>query len=279
MRRSYEQQLGPGTTAPLFPPRRRGRYADHSRRELHSSRLEGPTRMSTPILTAAELDRLRRYNTPTISNAIELFDVRPRHLGFLPHTIRCLLPRPGAHRRLRGDFAHAGREARTDRIQQPTCWATICAMWPRCQAPRSPSAGTWTSRAGLGAQFGEVTATIHQKLGCVGHITSGCPRDLDEVEALGFQLFGLNPCVSHAYVRLVDFGTPVMIGGVEIRSGDLLHADKHGVCLIPHEVAPRLADACVEVESRERPLLESCRSAQLLARGVHQAQGRHARDP
>ncbi len=113
---------------------------------------------------------------------------------------------------------------------------------------------------GLGAQFGEVTATIHQKLGCVGHITSGCPRDLDEVEALGFQLFGLNPCVSHAYVRLVDFGSPVMIGGVEINSGDLLHADKHGVCLIPHEVAPRLAEACVEVESRERPLLEICRS-------------------
>ena len=107
---------------------------------------------------------------------------------------------------------------------------------------------------GLGAQFGEVTATIHQKLGCVGHITSGCPRDLDEVEALGFQLFGLNPCVSHAYVRLVEFGTPVVIGGVEIHCGDLIHADKHGVCLIPHEVAPRLAAACVEVERRERPL-------------------------
>ena len=38
---------------------------------------------------------------------------------------------------------------------------------------------------GLGAQFGEVTATIHQKLGCVGHITSGCPRDLDEVAGSG----------------------------------------------------------------------------------------------
>ncbi len=62
---------------------------------------------------------------------------------------------------------------------------------------------------GLGAQFGEVNATIHKKLGCVGHITDGCPRDLDEVEALGFRLFGLNPCVSHAYVRLVDFGKPV----------------------------------------------------------------------
>src|SRR5436190_6730530 len=47
---------------------------------------------TTSTLSAAELDALRRYSTPTISNAIELFDVRPRHTGFLPHTIRCLLP-------------------------------------------------------------------------------------------------------------------------------------------------------------------------------------------
>jgi regulator of RNase E activity RraA len=94
----------------------------------------------------------------------------------------------------------------------------------------------------------------------VGHITSGCPRDLDEVRGLGFSLFGLDPCVSHAYVRLVDFGKPVTIGGVTIRPGDLLHADKHGVCIVPIEVVPKLAEACAEVERRERPLLEICRS-------------------
>src|SRR5262249_15245367 len=114
---------------------------------------------------------------------------------------------------------------------------------------------------GRGAQFGEVTATIHQKLGCVGHVTSGCPRDLDEVRALDFQLFGLNPCVSHAYVRLEGFGKPVWIAGAEVRPGDLLHADKHGVCIIPLEIAAKLAAACAEVEQLELPLLEICRSA------------------
>ena len=113
---------------------------------------------------------------------------------------------------------------------------------------------------GLGAQFGEVNATIHKQLGCVGHITDGCPRDLDEVHDLGFQLFGLNPCVSHAYVRLVDFGKPVALAGAEIRPGDLIHADKHGVCIIPLAIAPKLAEACREVERLERPLLELCRS-------------------
>ena len=215
--------------------------------------------MSTSILTAAELDGLRRYNTPTISNAIELFDVRPRHLGFLPHTIRCLLPNLGP---IVG-YAVTSRtraskpELTENKVDQLGDYLRYVASVP---GPKIAVCWDLDEPPGLGAQFGEVTATIHQKLGCVGHITSGCPRDLDEVEALGFQLFGLNPCVSHAYVRLVDFGSTVVIGGVEIHSGDLLHADKHGVCLIPHEVAPRLAEACVEVESRERPLLESCRS-------------------
>ena len=59
----------------------------------------------------------------------------------------------------------------------------------------------------------------------------------------GFGLFGLNPCVSHAYIRLVDFGKPVKLAGVEIEPGDLIHADKHGVCTIPIEIADRLADA------------------------------------
>jgi 4-hydroxy-4-methyl-2-oxoglutarate aldolase len=217
--------------------------------------------MATSVLTAADFDQLRRYNTPTISNAIELFDVRPRHAGFLPHQIRCLLPELGpivgyaVTSQTRATVPEPG-EPKTDLLGDYLRYVAgvpgpkIAVGWDRDDPP------------GLGAQFGEVTATIHQKLGCVGHITSGCPRDLDEVRALGFQLFGLNPCVSHAYVRLVDFGSPVKIAGVEIRTGDLIHADKHGVCLIPLEIAPKLVEACREVERQERPLLESCRSEQ-----------------
>jgi alpha-N-arabinofuranosidase len=52
--------------------------------------------MATPLLDAEQLEGLRRYPTPTISNAIELFDVRPRDVGFLPHSIRALLPELGA---------------------------------------------------------------------------------------------------------------------------------------------------------------------------------------
>ena len=208
-------------------------------------------------LSPSELRTLRRFNTPTISNAIELFNVRPRHTGFLPHTIRCLLPDLGA---IVGYAVTSKTRAAPAEANEPVLdlLGDYFRYVDSHPGPKIAVGEDLDDPPGLGAQFGEVTATIHQKLGCVGHITSGCPRDLDEVHALGFQLFGLNPCVSHAYVRLVEFDTPVSIGGVEIHCGDLIHADKHGVCLIPHEVAHRLAAACAEVERREKPLLEYC---------------------
>src|SRR5256885_1418398 len=48
--------------------------------------------MTTPLMSAQQLEELKRYNTPTISNAIEIFNIRERHLGFLPHRIRALFP-------------------------------------------------------------------------------------------------------------------------------------------------------------------------------------------
>ena len=54
--------------------------------------------------------------------------------------------------------------------------------------------------------------------------------------------------------------TPVNIAGAVIRTGDLIHADKHGVCLIPHEVAAKLAEACAEVERASGRSWKCCRS-------------------
>ncbi|MEW4568616.1 RraA family protein [Tautonia sp. JC769] len=214
--------------------------------------------MSYTCLNPEAIERLRAYNTPTISNAIEVFNVRPRHVGYLPHRIRSLTPNLGV---MVGYAVTSQTRASHDPNPSPDLNADYLRYVASQPGPKVAIGQDLDDEPGLGAQFGEVNATIHQKLGCVGHITDGCPRDLDEVEGLGFQLFGLNPCVSHAYVRLVDFGKPVTIAGVEIKPGDLIHADKHGVCIIPAEVADRLADACAQVEALERPLLEHCRSA------------------
>ncbi|PYO32247.1 MAG: hypothetical protein DMD86_12135 [Candidatus Rokuibacteriota bacterium] len=118
---------------------------------------------------------------------------------------------------------------------------------------------------GQGAQWGEVQANIHRALGCVGVVTDGSVRDLDEVRALGFQFCAAHVSVSHANVHMVDFGIPVKVGGVWIKPGDLIHGDEHGVLTIPHETAAQIPEAIAKVEADERRIISVCQSPDFTA--------------
>lgn len=111
-----------------------------------------------------------------------------------------------------------------------------------------------------GAYWGEQNANIHKALGCLGVITDGGVRDLDEMQALGFHAFAAHVLVSHAYVHLVDFGIPVRVGGLTVSPGDLLHGDKHGVTVIPPPIAAEVASAAARLERQERQIIELCQS-------------------
>ena len=207
-------------------------------------------------MEAKTLQALRALSTPTVANAIELFNIRPRNQGFMSPEIRCLFPDLG----VMTGYAVTGRFAAENPAARPASrydsWKHILEI----PEPRVMMLQDMDQPPGVGAFFGEVMGNIHKRLGCVGVVTNGHVRDLDEVRALGFHFFAAGVCVSHAYVHLIDFGAPVKVGGMVVRSGDLIHADKHGVCIIPLEIAPKLAEACAEVERLERPLLELCRS-------------------
>ncbi len=88
---------------------------------------------------------------------------------------------------------------------------------------------------------------------------------MDEAEKNGFHFFSTVVLVSHAYIHVVEHNCGVEINGLRILPGDLVYADKHGVVKIPHQVAPRLAQACRAVADAELPMLEPCRAA--LAKG------------
>ena len=74
---------------------------------------------------------------------------------------------------------------------------------------------------------------------------------------MGFYYFASAAIVSHAYVHLTEYGRPVQVGGLTVRPGDLIHADKHGVLLIPPEVAPELAQMAREFERVEQEFLSA----------------------
>ena len=200
------------------------------------------------------LEALRRYDTPTLANAIEEFDVRPRDEGFANTEVRCMFPELGV---MVGYAATATIRARgAGPGDQAALWSHVRS----CPAPRVVVVQDLDDPPAHGALWGEVNASVFQALGCTGAVTDGSVRDLDEVRGIGFHFFARGAGVSHAYVRVESVGKQVRVGGLVVAPGDLIHADQHGVLLVPHEIAAELPAAADRVIEREQTFLRWVRS-------------------
>lgn len=113
---------------------------------------------------------------------------------------------------------------------------------------------------GSGATVGEVHAAVLKALHCDGLITNGAVRDIPAVSRMQFAMFAHSFAVSHAYTHLVGYGKPVEIFGLEIRSGDLLYADWHGVVSIPLDIASQVPEVASKIRANERRIIEVCES-------------------
>lgn len=103
----------------------------------------------------------------------------------------------------------------------------------------------------IGSFWGEVQANVHRALGCVGTITDGAVRDVDEMTNAGFKAIARRMCVGHAWVWPVRWDVEVEVFGRTVRPGQLIHADKHGFLAIPPGEEERLLDAAVFMDQNE----------------------------
>lgn len=208
-------------------------------------------------LTQEELAALRAINSPTIANAVEGFDVRPRESTYTQSGVQCLFPHLGV---MTGYASTAlimsGQPPATRRlVSRKAYWEYLAAAG----APRITVMQDVSDPPG-GAFWGEINTNIHRALGSIGLLTNGTVRDLDEVEPLGFHFFASGVSVSHGFAHLEDFNRPVRVFGALIHPGDLIHADKHGAVVIPPEVARDVIKAARTIEHEERVLIDLCKS-------------------
>ena len=103
----------------------------------------------------------------------------------------------------------------------------------------------------IGSFWGEVNANAHAALGCVGTITSGAIRDVDEMTNAGFKALAHRLCVGHAHVWPVRWNREVEGFGQIVRPGQLIHADKHGFLAVTGEEERLLLEAAKFMDSNE----------------------------
>jgi regulator of RNase E activity RraA len=114
----------------------------------------------------------------------------------------------------------------------------------------------------VGAFWGEVNSNTHRAFGCVGTITDGAVRDLDEMKNAGFKALARRMCVGHAFSHPVRWNCEVEVFGTMVKPSQLIHADKHGFLIIPEEDQGRIVEAAAFMDANEcRTVIPAARSA------------------
>ena len=220
-------------------------------------------------LTAEQLDDLRAMDTCAVANAIETKGVRPRNEGYADATVRSLFPEmpPMVGYALPMRVRTTKPPVQGMRYVDSIDWAQqlLALPHPRILVVEDERSGPHT-----GSFMGEVHASIYRALGCAGVVTNGAVRDLPAVQALNFQAFAAYVSVSHAYVHVVKVGQPVMVGGLTVHAGDLLHADRHGVVCVPLDIAADLPAIAAAQRQEEEKIIAFCKSGSFSVDGLEQ---------
>lgn len=212
-------------------------------------------------LPASLLEQLGQFDTPTICNAMEIVAPERRLTGYTVKPLVCpfpdLPPMVGyARTATMRSTATSSLQGAASRDQRAAYYEYVGAgPGPRVSIVQDLDG----ANVGYGAFWGEVNSAVHKALGCLGVVTDGSIRDIPQW-APDFQALAGSIGPSHAHVHLAGFGETVSIAGMSVRSGDLVHADRHGAIVIPVDVAAKLPAAAELLARREAVILTIARS-------------------
>jgi regulator of RNase E activity RraA len=215
--------------------------------------------MAEHPFTLDDLEALRQWDTPTICNALEVVVPQRRGHGF---TVRALVAADPKLPPICGLARTGTIRAATPAARSPEASRAMRIGWyeyvARASLPTIVVIQDLDDTPGTGAFWGEVQSNVHKALGCQGGVTNGSIRDLDML-ASGFQLLAgaINP--SHAHVHTVAFGQEVTVHGMHVAHEDVVHADRHGAVVIPHDAVRKIPAAIELLVRKEKVILDMCR--------------------
>jgi regulator of RNase E activity RraA len=209
------------------------------------------------VVSDSQFAFLRSIDTPTVCNLIEIVAPERRGAGYTVANLHCpfpdLPPMVGFAKTV--TIRSRNKVAGASYMQKRMDYLDYVASTPR---PSVVMIEDKDQPAGYGAFWGEVQTNVHKALGCLGTVTNGSIRDIAQV-AEGFQMLAGSISPSHAYVHVVEFGVPVTIHGMEVDTGDLIHADRHGAVVVPEDQIDAMAKAMDGLLKQEARIITAAR--------------------
>ena len=221
------------------------------------------------VISPETISALQQYDTPTVCNVIELFNVRARSSGYMNKTINACFPElpPMV------GFASTATFRALSPPRDGDVYSSIDRQLEGLVDVAGPPVIVFQDldEPSAAATFGEVMCTTYQSFGCKGLITSGTGRDLDQVQALKFPAFTAGTCCSHGACHILSVNVPVVVGGITVYPSDLLHGDCNGVTTIPIDIASEIPGICSEFMEAEKIVLDYVQSPEPTPAGFTQA--------
>jgi regulator of RNase E activity RraA len=211
--------------------------------------------------TQSQMEFLRSIDTPTVCNLVEVVAPERRGFGYTVRHLHCpfpeLPPIVGFAKTVTFKAKDAVPLGQANYMQKRLDYLDYVAGQP--QPGIMVMEDLDGEHVGYGAFWGEVQSNIHKELGCLGVVTNGSIRDIPMI-APGFQMLAGSIVPSHAYVHVVDFGIDVTVHGMAVRSGDLVHADRHGAIVVPLDKIDAMQAALEGLAAREAKIIAAAKA-------------------
>lgn len=207
----------------------------------------------TSLSPSEMLEQLKNFNTPSITNVVATYPNHPLCLGlyepwtgswYTDQSLRCIYPELGPRIGYAitcvyglpdpsfSDYTFIDVLEAMDASPQPTILVIEQDFPPEI--------------AGKVGLVGGNMASAMKSLGCVGVISNGPSRDVDELRELNFQYLISGVSAGHGDFGIRAVNRPVAVAGMNVAPGDLIHMDEHGAVKFP---ADQLAKVLANVQA------------------------------
>ena len=216
-------------------------------------------------MDVTKVKKLLEFDTPTVSNGLGKLGVRDDSYGYTGPDIRHLMPEMGVRV---GVAVTARMDTTSPGIEK---WDSLFDDWLRMTAEAADNDGgekmpvfAVIESVGIRPRYtvtiGDGMGTRMRMAGAEAFLTNGCIRDLEGVREVPLACWAAGLSPMHGQLRWLDIGNTVVIDGMTVKPGDILHADINGVVTIPADVADQVYDKATEVAEQEAQLLAKLRA-------------------
>jgi regulator of RNase E activity RraA len=215
------------------------------------------------------LDQLARFDTASITNVVASYPgdqsgclglYNPWTVNwYTDQRIRCIFPELGARVGYAVTVRYGMPDAHFGRLDFGDVLRAIDAS-PKPVVVVMEQALPESIKNKNGLSGGNMT-TAMKRMGCVGVVSDGPSRDMNEIRGMDFQYLLMGVCPGHGDFQIDAINVPVSVCGMDVAPGEIIHMDENGACKFPADRAAQVLELVSKLCAEEAGYMQRMREA------------------